>query len=88
MQELARESGWGGFSLNSGDLNAGQAGITVKDCFFCLHARESTEPVCHVLVGLVGGMADEILDVSHRVTEQKCIAKGDGVCEILVERLG
>ena len=88
MQSLARESGWGGFSLNSGDLNSGTAGITVKDCFFCLHARESTEPVCHVLVGLVGGMADEILDVSHRVSEQKCIAKGDSVCEILIERLG
>ena len=88
MQTIARESGWGGFSLNSGDLNSGTAGITVKDCFFCLHARESTEPVCHVLVGLVGGMADEILDVSHRVTEQKCIAKGDAVCEILIERLG
>jgi predicted hydrocarbon binding protein len=88
MQDLARESGWGGFSLNSGDLTSGTAGITVKDCFFCLHARESTEPVCHVLVGLVGGMADEILDVSHRVSEQKCIAKGDSVCEILIERLG
>ena len=87
MQSLARESGWGGFSLNSGDLNSGEARITVKDCFFCLHARESTEPVCHVLAGLVGGMADEILDVSHRVSEEKCIAKGDAVCEILIERL-
>ena len=88
MQSLARESGWGGLSLNSGDLNSGEAGITVKDCFFCLHARESTEPVCHVLVGLVGGMADEILGVSHRVTEQKCIAMGENVCGILIERLG
>jgi predicted hydrocarbon binding protein len=87
MQTLARESGWGGFTLNSGDLYRGEAGITVKECFFCLHARESTEPVCFVLVGLVGGMADEILGVSHRVTEGKCIAKGDSVCEILVERL-
>lgn len=88
MQLLARESGWGGLSLNSGDLNSGEARITVRDCFFCLHARESTEPVCHVLVGLVGGMADEILGVSHRVTEEKCIAKGDNVCEILIEQLG
>ncbi|HYB75684.1 MAG TPA: V4R domain-containing protein [Nitrososphaerales archaeon] len=88
MQNLARESGWGGFILNSGDLNSGEARITVKDCFFCLHARESTEPVCHVLTGLVGGMADEILNVSHRVSEEKCIAKGDSVCEILIERLG
>jgi predicted hydrocarbon binding protein len=88
MQALARESGWGGFSLNSGDLLSGEARITVKDCFFCLHARESPEPVCYVLVGLVGGMVDEILGASHRVTEEKCIAKGDSVCEILIERLG
>jgi len=88
IQSLARESGWGGFSLNSGDLNAGTARITVKDCFFCLHARESSEPVCHVLTGLVSGMADEILNVPHRVSEEKCIAKGDAVCEILIERLG
>jgi len=88
MQELARESGWGTLNLNGGDLNSGEARITMKDCFFCLHARESTEPVCHVLVGLIGGIADEILNVSHRVTEDKCIAKGDKLCEILIERLG
>ena len=88
MQNLARESGWGGFALNSGDLSAGEARITVKDCFFCLHARESTEPVCYVLAGLIAGMVDEIIGVSHRVTEEKCVAKGDKLCEILIERLG
>ena len=88
IQTLARESGWGMFSLNGGDLFGGEARITVKDCFFCLHAQESAEPVCHVLVGLVAGMADEIIGASHRVTEEKCIAKGDAVCEILIERLG
>ncbi len=75
-------------SLNSGDLYGGQARITVKGCFFCLHARESTEPVCHILVGLVGGMADEIIGTTHRVMEEKCIAKGDPACEILIERVG
>jgi predicted hydrocarbon binding protein len=88
LQALARESGWGQLALNSGDLYGGQAGIFVKECFFCLHARESTEAVCHVLVGLVGGIADEILGATHRVVEQKCIAKGDAVCEIFVERVG
>jgi predicted hydrocarbon binding protein len=33
-------------------------------------------------------MADEIIGASHRVIEEKCIAKGDAVCEILIERLG
>jgi predicted hydrocarbon binding protein len=88
IQTLARESGWGMLSLNGGDLFGGEARITVRDCFFCLHVPESTEPVCHVLVGLVGGMADEIIGSSHRVTEEKCIARGDSVCEILIERLG
>ncbi len=88
IQSLARESGWGLFTLNSGDMYHGEARITVKDCFFCLHAKDSPEPVCYVLTGLVGGMADEIIGVSHRVTEEKCIAKGDSVCEILIERLG
>ncbi len=88
MQALARESGWGLLSLNSGDLFGGEARITIKDCFFCLHAKEETESVCFTLVGLVNGIADEIIGVSHRVTETKCIAKGDTVCEILIERLG
>ncbi len=88
MQILGRESGWGLLTLNSGDLTAGEARITVKDCFFCLHAKESDEPVCHVLVGLMSGIVDEVVGVSHRVTEEKCIAKGDAVCEILIETLG
>jgi len=88
LQTLARESGWGQLSLNSGDLYGGQAGIVVRGCFFCLHARESTEPVCHVLVGLIGGIADEIIGGTHRVTEAKCVAKGDAVCEVMVERVG
>ena len=88
LQSLARESGWGQLSLNSGDLYGGQARIVVRGCFFCLHAREATEPICHVLVGLIGGIADEIIGATHRVSEEKCVAKGDTLCEILIERVG
>ncbi len=88
MQAMARESGWGLLTLSSGDLSAGEARVTVRECFFCLHAKESAEPVCHVLVGLTGGITDEIMGTSHRVTETKCIAKGDALCEILIESLG
>jgi predicted hydrocarbon binding protein len=88
LQSFARESGWGQLTLNSGDLSAGQARIVVKDCFFCLHAHDAAEPVCHILVGLVGGVSDEIIGATHRVTEQRCIAKGDTLCEIVIERVG
>jgi predicted hydrocarbon binding protein len=82
---FAVEGGWGQMFLSSGNLADGQARINVKDCFFCLHATEATEPVCHVLVGLITGICDEMIDKAHRATEQKCIGKGDNVCEILVE---
>jgi len=88
MQMMARQSGWGTLILSSGDLFGGEARVTVRDCFFCLHARESPEPVCHVLVGLINGIADEIIGVTHRASEEKCIAKGDAVCEVLIERVG
>jgi predicted hydrocarbon binding protein len=84
--KVARESGWGRISLNSGDLAGGQAKIVVKDCYFCLHVRDATEPVCHILVGLVTGMADEVLQANHRAVEERCIAKGDAVCEVTIER--
>jgi predicted hydrocarbon binding protein len=87
LQTFARESGWGQIALNGGDLTGGQARITVKECFFCLHMKDATEPVCHVLVGLIGGVSDEIIGSTHRVIEQKCIAKGDSVCEISIERV-
>jgi predicted hydrocarbon binding protein len=88
IQAVARESGWGQLLLNSGDLYSGQAKIVVRGCFFCLHAREATESVCHVLVGLIGGLSDELIGGTHRTVEEKCIAKGDPVCEILVEQVG
>ena len=88
MQSFSTESGWGQMRLNGGDLNKGDARIVVKGCFFCANRAEGTEPVCNMLAGVVGGLADEILGVTHRVVELKCLAKGDSVCEITVERVG
>jgi predicted hydrocarbon binding protein len=88
LQSFARESGWGELALNGGDLYSGQARLVLRDCIFCLHIQEATEPVCHMLAGLVGGVTDEIIGGAHRVVEDKCVAKGDAVCEIVVERVG
>ncbi len=87
LEESARASGWGQLTLNGGDLYAGQAKIVVRGCFFCAHIRKSPEPVCHMLGGLIGGVADEMIGHTHRVVEEKCVGKGDNICEILVERI-
>lgn len=83
----SKEAGWGRLSLNSGDLRIGEARLVMKDCFFCLHWKDSVTPVCHMLAGFVGGVTDEMLGRVHRVLEQRCIAKGDNVCEISIDRL-
>jgi predicted hydrocarbon binding protein len=85
MQSLAQEGGWGQMTLSTGDILSGEARISVSECFFCLHSKESTEPACDVLVGVVGGMLDSILGGTRRVSEGRCIAKGDRVCEIQIE---
>ena len=87
LQSFAREAGWGELSLLGGDLSRGQARLVLHNCIFCLHITEASEPVCHVLAGLVGGVADEMIGLNHRVLEEKCIAKGDPHCEVAVERM-
>lgn len=88
LQAFSKESGWGELVLNGGDLYAGQARLMLRECIFCLHIKEASEPVCHMLVGLIGGVSDEIIGGTHRVIEEKCVGKGDNVCEIVVERVG
>ena len=83
----SKDAGWGRLSLNSGDLTIGEARLVMKDCFYCLHWKDSVTPVCHMLAGFIGGVTDEMLGRVHRVLEQRCIAKGDNVCEISIERL-
>jgi predicted hydrocarbon binding protein len=87
LQNYAMELGYGEMRLSGGDLYGGQARIMIKDCFFCLHIRDSKDPVCNVLGGVIGGVADEVIGVVHRVVEEKCVGKGDQVCEMLVERV-
>lgn len=85
IQSLAQEGGWGEMTLSTGDLATGEARIRLSECFFCLHSRESAEPVCNILVGLMGGMLDAVFGGNHRVSEGKCKGKGDAVCEIQIE---
>jgi len=82
-----KEAGWGRISVNSGEIMMGQARLVVRDCFFCLHWKESVSAVCFMLSGFVNGVIDEMIGKTHRVIEQRCIAKGDNVCEIVVDRL-
>jgi predicted hydrocarbon binding protein len=88
LKTFASESGWGELVLNGGDLAMGQARLVMRNCIFCLHIKEASDPVCFVLGGLIGGVADEMFGATHRILEEKCTAKGDTYCEVVVERVG
>jgi predicted hydrocarbon binding protein len=88
LQSSSRESGWGELVLNGGDLLGGQARLLLRGCIFCLHIEEASEPVCYMLTGLIGGVVDEVIGGTHRVLEERCVAKGDAFCEVVVERTG
>jgi predicted hydrocarbon binding protein len=86
LVKIVKVSGWGDFSLTGGDLAQGVLRFSNRDCLFCAHLSKGREPKCHFLAGVVAGLADEITGNSHTAREEKCIAKEDGVCEIVVER--
>jgi predicted hydrocarbon binding protein len=85
--DFIAESGWGKPILSGGDLSTGQARIALKNCFLCEHVKDSKEPVCHMFVGLIAGISDEIFGSNHRVVESRCVAKGDPFCEVSVEKI-
>jgi len=87
LLKASKDEGWGRLSLNSGDFTLGVVRLILKDCVFCLHDKQGTMPRCHFVTGVAGGVADEITGFNHRVTEGRCVAKGDTLCEIILERV-
>lgn len=84
--KVAKSSGWGNMSLNGGALAQGVLRFIVRDCLYCTHLTKGTEPRCQFLAGVAAGVADEVTGASHTAREERCIAKDDNVCEIVVER--
>ena len=87
LAEASSEQGWGKLSLNGGDFDIGSVNLVMKNCFFCLHEKRGSFATCHFLVGLVVGVTDEITGLSHKAQEGRCEVKGDGLCEVKIERV-
>ena len=84
--KVAKESGWGNVILNGGALQSGILRLVVRDCLFCMHLSKGKESRCHFLAGVTAGLADEVTGYQHTSREERCIGKGDNICEIVLER--
>jgi len=58
--------------------------VQVFECVTCAGLPNIGEVICHFEAGLIGGALSKILGRSTKVTETKCYAKGDKVCEFEV----
>jgi predicted hydrocarbon binding protein len=87
MIKMVKEAGWGNMLHSGGDLAQGVLNVVVRDCIFCLHMKGGTNARCFFLAGVIAGVADEVTGNIHRSHEGRCRAKGDNVCEIVMERV-
>ena len=84
LPSVGKSIGWGRWKF-SGDVKAWKRfNAKVEECPNCMREQNGTPP-CDLLVGVLNGLADEILEGPHVVTETRCGNKSDGACEFSVE---
>ncbi len=81
MMKMGSEIGWGHFKLDDYDRGQKKMQIRVNNSPFAEAYGYSGEGVCHLIRGVLGGMAAFLFSLNCTVSETKCLAKGDEHCE-------
>ena len=87
MCQMGGEIGWGKFSLIELDVAGERLVIEVEDSPFAeAYGRDqpSSFPVCHMIRGVLAGMAVGIFGADVVSDETLCAAKGDPVCRFVL----
>ncbi len=93
MCKMGGEIGWGRFNLV--DLDAANKRLVIEvegSPFAEAYARDlpstSQLPVCHIIRGVLAGLAAGIFGGDVASEETTCVAKGDPVCRFVVQGNG
>jgi predicted hydrocarbon binding protein len=80
MMDMGPQIGWGRFELER--FNPVQECLTVKVYHspFAEAYGSSSLPVCHLIRGVLGGMATAVFGREAEAKEVSCLAKGDECC--------
>ncbi|MFQ6102004.1 MAG: V4R domain-containing protein [Anaerolineae bacterium] len=89
MCKMGGEIGWGRFSLVELDAASKRLAIEVEGSPFAeAYMRDqpttSPLPVCHMIRGVLAGMAAGIFGGDVASEETACVAKGDPVCRFVI----
>jgi predicted hydrocarbon binding protein len=85
MIAMGSEIGWGSFRLVLFDPSAKRIHIAVEHSPFAEAYGRSSGGVCHLIRGVVSGMASVVFGRKCIASETRCHSKGDDRCLFVVE---
>jgi len=85
MMNMGSQIGWGNFGLVSYDPTVKHLCVVVKDSPFAQAYGRSSQSVCHLIRGVLAGMAAVLFDGECTAVEVECRAKGDENCRFVIE---
>jgi len=80
MMTMGAEIGWGNFQLIKYDFENRNLQIRVKNSAFAEAYGQSSKGVCHLISGVLSGLATVLFACSCTTSETHCLAKGDKDC--------
>jgi len=87
MCRMGGEIGWGRFELKTLNASRGELVVEVLRSPFAEAYGPATVGVCHLIRGVLGGLAEGVFGMSVRAEEVQCLAKGDAVCKFVIMRI-
>ena len=80
MMTMGAEIGWGHFELIDYDFESHKLQIRVENSAFAEAYGDATEGVCHLINGVLSGLATVLFGRNCTGSETECLAKGDKHC--------
>jgi predicted hydrocarbon binding protein len=87
MMKMGTEIGWGLFKLRSFDSRQNHLSIIVEQSAFAGAYGQSSSGVCHLIRGVLSGMASILFNKKCVGSEVRCLAKGDEHCHFEIQAL-
>jgi predicted hydrocarbon binding protein len=88
MMNMGNQIGWGHFSLVRYDPALKHLSVEVKESPFAQAYGPSSQSVCHLIRGVLAGMASVLFGADCPAEEIECRARGHESCRFVIEGRG
>ena len=85
MCKMGGEIGWGRFEVEKLDTEGKELVVVVRNSAFAEAYGSSDKGVCHMIRGVMAGMAAGIFGTEVSSEETMCLAKGDELCRFVLK---